>query len=89
MTRRDDPSPSVMEQASAWAVRLAGDEATEADFLALEAAGWKGRERTAMAVDRFRAALFERTESILSPTFWGDLRANAPRDLTRLLAPNL
>lgn len=25
-------------------------------FLALEAAGWKGRERTAMAVDRFRAA---------------------------------
>lgn len=26
------------------------------DFLALEAAGWKGRERTAMAVDRFRAA---------------------------------
>ena len=28
---------------------------TEA-FLTLEAAGWKGRERTAMAVDRFRAA---------------------------------
>lgn len=26
------------------------------DFLTLEAAGWKGRERTAMAVDRFRAA---------------------------------
>ncbi|OQM76171.1 GNAT family N-acetyltransferase [Manganibacter manganicus] len=26
------------------------------DFLALEASGWKGRERTAMAVDRFRAA---------------------------------
>jgi hypothetical protein len=25
-------------------------------FLALEAAGWKGRERTAMAIDRFRAA---------------------------------
>lgn len=25
-------------------------------FLTLEAAGWKGRERTAMAVDRFRAA---------------------------------
>ena len=25
-------------------------------FLALEAAGWKGRERTAMAVDRYRAA---------------------------------
>lgn len=25
-------------------------------FLALEAGGWKGRERTAMAVDRFRAA---------------------------------
>ncbi len=25
-------------------------------FLSLEAAGWKGRERTAMAVDRFRAA---------------------------------
>lgn len=25
-------------------------------FLALEASGWKGRERTAMAVDRFRAA---------------------------------
>ncbi|NMG41169.1 GNAT family N-acetyltransferase [Chelativorans sp. ZYF759] len=29
--------------------------ATEA-FLSLEASGWKGRERTAMAVDRFRAA---------------------------------
>jgi CelD/BcsL family acetyltransferase involved in cellulose biosynthesis len=29
--------------------------ATEA-FLTLEASGWKGRERTAMAVDRFRAA---------------------------------
>jgi hypothetical protein len=29
--------------------------ATEA-FLALEASGWKGRERTAMAIDRFRAA---------------------------------
>lgn len=29
--------------------------ATEA-YLALEAAGWKGREHTAMAVDRFRAA---------------------------------
>lgn len=26
------------------------------DFLALEAAGWKGRQRTAMAVDRFQAA---------------------------------
>lgn len=26
------------------------------DFLTLEASGWKGRERTAMAVDRFRAA---------------------------------
>jgi hypothetical protein len=26
------------------------------DFLALEASGWKGRERSAMAVDRFRAA---------------------------------
>ncbi|AZV19959.1 MAG: GNAT family N-acetyltransferase [Mesorhizobium sp.] len=25
-------------------------------FLSLEAAGWKGRERTAMAIDRFRAA---------------------------------
>lgn len=25
-------------------------------FLALEASGWKGRERTAMAIDRFRAA---------------------------------
>jgi hypothetical protein len=25
-------------------------------FLALEAAGWKGRERTAMAIDRYRAA---------------------------------
>ncbi|OWK19224.1 hypothetical protein AJ88_44060 [Mesorhizobium amorphae CCBAU 01583] len=25
-------------------------------FLTLEAAGWKGRERTAMAIDRFRAA---------------------------------
>ena len=25
-------------------------------FLTLEAAGWKGRERTAMAVDRYRAA---------------------------------
>ena len=25
-------------------------------FLALEAAGWKGRQRTAMAVDRYRAA---------------------------------
>ena len=25
-------------------------------FLALEAAGWKGRQRTAMAIDRFRAA---------------------------------
>lgn len=30
-------------------------EAVEA-FLALEAAGWKGRERTAMATDRYRAA---------------------------------
>jgi CelD/BcsL family acetyltransferase involved in cellulose biosynthesis len=29
--------------------------ATEA-FLSLEASGWKGRERTAMAIDRFRAA---------------------------------
>jgi CelD/BcsL family acetyltransferase involved in cellulose biosynthesis len=29
--------------------------ATEA-FLTLEASGWKGRERTAMAIDRFRAA---------------------------------
>ena len=26
------------------------------NFLALEASGWKGRERTAMAIDRFRAA---------------------------------
>lgn len=26
------------------------------EFLALEASGWKGRERTAMAIDRFRAA---------------------------------
>ncbi|TIX36755.1 MAG: GNAT family N-acetyltransferase, partial [Mesorhizobium sp.] len=25
-------------------------------FLTLEAAGWKGRERTAMAIDRYRAA---------------------------------
>ncbi|KAK0341144.1 hypothetical protein LTR94_027636, partial [Friedmanniomyces endolithicus] len=30
-------SPSLLEQASAWAVQLAGDEASEADFLALEA----------------------------------------------------
>ncbi|MCR5868811.1 DUF3772 domain-containing protein [Aquincola sp. J276] len=34
--------------------------------------------------DRFRAALFERTESILSPGFWSELRTNAPRDLQRL-----
>lgn len=34
--------------------------------------------------DRFRAALFERTESILSPSFWNELRYNAPRDLQRL-----
>lgn len=34
--------------------------------------------------DRFRAALFERTESILSPGFWAELRYNAPRDLQRL-----
>src|SRR5690606_35612907 len=26
------------------------------NFLALEAAGWKGRKRTAMAIDRYRAA---------------------------------
>src|SRR5262245_56230450 len=32
-------------------IRLAGEA-----FLTLEASGWKGRERTAMAVDRFRAA---------------------------------
>lgn len=34
--------------------------------------------------DRFRAALFERTDSILSPSFWAELRLNAPRDLQRL-----
>lgn len=34
--------------------------------------------------DRFRAALFERTDSILSPSFWNELRLNAPRDLQRL-----
>lgn len=34
--------------------------------------------------DRFRAALFERTESILSPTFWSELRFGAPRDVARL-----
>lgn len=34
--------------------------------------------------ERFRAELFERTESILSPDFWGDLRANLPRDGARL-----
>jgi transmembrane sensor len=36
MTPRPDPSSSVLEQASAWAVRLAAEDATEADFLALE-----------------------------------------------------
>ncbi|TGS51768.1 GNAT family N-acetyltransferase, partial [bacterium M00.F.Ca.ET.179.01.1.1] len=27
------------------------------NFLTLESSGWKGRERTAMAIDRYRAAL--------------------------------
>ena len=37
--------------------RSAGDIRFAAEtFLTLEASGWKGRERTAMAVDRFRAA---------------------------------
>lgn len=57
MTRRDDPSPTVMEQASAWAVRLAGDEATEADFLALEA--W-------LALSPDHAEAYTRAEGLLA-----------------------
>ena len=57
MTRSDDLSPSVMEQASAWAVRLVGDEATEADFLALE--GW-----LALSPDHVEA--YTRAEGLLA-----------------------
>ncbi|MGD9915410.1 MAG: GNAT family N-acetyltransferase [Rhizobiaceae bacterium] len=35
-------------------------------FLTLEAAGWKGRERTAMAIDRYRAAFAREAVSRLS-----------------------
>lgn len=36
------------------------------DFLALEASGWKGRERTAMTIDRFRAAFAREAVNRLS-----------------------
>lgn len=66
MTRRPDLPPSVIDQASAWAVRLAGDEATEADYLALEewlalspdhAAAFTEAEGLLGALDEDRAAL--------------------------------
>lgn len=37
MTRRPTHSQTVIDQASAWVVRLGGDEVSEADYLALEA----------------------------------------------------
>ena len=66
MTRRHDLPQSVIDQASAWAVRLAGDDATEADYLALEswlalspdhAAAFTEAEGLLAALDEDRAAL--------------------------------
>ncbi|MEF7612820.1 DUF3772 domain-containing protein [Aquincola sp. MAHUQ-54] len=41
-------------------------------------------QASAQRRERFRAQLFERTDSILSPSFWVDLRVSLPRDLQRL-----
>lgn len=64
-----------MEQASAWAVRLAGDEATEADFLALEA--W-------LAVSPDHAEAYTRAEGLLAAL--DDDRAALDAALTRAAA---
>lgn len=57
MTRRTDLSPSVLEQASAWALRLSDVAATEADWLALE-------EWLAQSPDH--AAAFTEAEGLLA-----------------------
>jgi transmembrane sensor len=66
MTRREDFSLSLTEQAAAWAVRVAADDASEEDFLALEAwleqspkhaAAYTEAESLLHALDDDRAAL--------------------------------
>lgn len=66
MTRRTDLSPSILDQASAWAVRLSDAAATEADWLALEdwlvqspahAAAYSEAEGLLSALDDDRGAL--------------------------------
>lgn len=66
MTRRTDFSPSILDQASAWVVRLSDAAATEADWLALEdwlaqspahAAAYSEAEGLLAALDDDRGAL--------------------------------
>jgi transmembrane sensor len=92
MTRRTDLSPSVLEQASAWAVRLSDAAATEADWLALEdwlaqspdhAAAYTEAEGLLAALDDERGAL----DAALTRAAAADVGPAPPTRLSRTPAP--
>ncbi|WP_395945025.1 FecR family protein [Brevundimonas sp.] len=92
MTRRTDLSPSVLEQASAWAVRLSDAAATEADWLALEdwlaqspdhAAAYTEAEGLLAALDDERGAL----DAALTRAAAADVGPAPPTRLRRTPAP--
>lgn len=93
MTRRTALSPSVLEQASAWAVRLSDETATEADWLALEdwltqspdhAAAYTEAEGLLAALDDDRGAL----DAALTRASAAAARTAEPLRLRRAPAPN-
>jgi transmembrane sensor len=93
MTRRTELSPPVLEQASAWAVRLSDAEATEADWLALEdwlaqspdhAAAYTEAEGLLAALDADRGAL----DAALTRATAADARTPEPARFRRTPAPN-
>lgn len=93
MTRRTDLSPSVLEQASAWAVRLSDAAATETDWLALEdwlaqspehAAAYTEAEGLLAALDEDRGAL----DAALTRAAANDVRTTEPPRLRRASTSN-